>query len=234
MPKHVEARIIAEGWADAYDCNHMPRDHRNKRFTEPTNASTYLIAGIAPRLRKVEGGTHVFRQGHKPREIFRLLTGRIRLLRITEPGAEIVMHEVRAGELFAEASLFSAQYHCDAVALEDSTLLSYPKNELVKRFADDSQALWEFTGMLAKRVQALRGNLALRQIRSAPERVMQAIRVRCDSAGKWAPEGTLKQFAEEVGLTHEALYRALAALGRRGEITRNGGEITLNESGKIT
>jgi CRP-like cAMP-binding protein len=39
--------------------------------------------------------------------------------------------------------------------------------------------------------------------------------------------GTLKDLAAELGLTHEALYRTLAALERSGEIKRTKGKIAL-------
>ena len=39
--------------------------------------------------------------------------------------------------------------------------------------------------------------------------------------------GTLKELAAELGLTHEALYRTLAALERSGEIRRGRGKIAL-------
>jgi CRP/FNR family transcriptional regulator, dissimilatory nitrate respiration regulator len=39
--------------------------------------------------------------------------------------------------------------------------------------------------------------------------------------------GTLKDLAAEIGLTHEALYRALAALERAGEVKRAGNRIML-------
>ena len=38
---------------------------------------------------------------------------------------------------------------------------------------------------------------------------------------------TLKDIAAEIGLTHEALYRAVAALERGGEIRRGRDKITL-------
>jgi CRP-like cAMP-binding protein len=137
------------------------------------------------------------------------------------------MHTVRPGELFAEASIFSAHYHCDAIALRDCEVLVYPKAELTRQLKESKDDLWAFTAELAHRVQGLRTRLEVRQIRSAPERVLQSLRLRCDSSGTWKVDGTLKQFAEEVGLTHEALYRALATLERDGSIVRGKHEITL-------
>lgn len=137
------------------------------------------------------------------------------------------MHTALPGELFAEASVFSAQYHCDAIAMQDSEVQIYKKVELTRRLKNNEEALWMFTAELAQRVQGLRAMLALRQTRSAPERVLLYLRLRSDASGRWVAAGTLKQLAEEIGLTHEALYRALATLERSGHIERSGPAIRL-------
>jgi CRP-like cAMP-binding protein len=42
--------------------------------------------------------------------------------------------------------------------------------------------------------------------------------------------GTVKDLAQHLGLTHEALYRTLAAMQQDGEIKRAGRKITLTSS----
>jgi CRP-like cAMP-binding protein len=185
------------------------------------------IAGVAPTLRRVAAGAALFRQGDPTFGFFRLVSGAIRMVRVTPAGAQVPMHSVRPGELFAEASLFAPRYHCDAIAARASEVLVYPKRELQRRLKDHPEDVWRFAGELAHHVQALRTRLETRQIRSAPQRVLQLLRLRCDASGAWRIEGTLKQFAEEAGLTHEALYRALARLERDGWIRRGAGEIRL-------
>jgi len=137
------------------------------------------------------------------------------------------MHTVRPGELFAEASLFSARYHCDAVALEPSEVLVYPKPALVQSLREHPQMLWIFTAELARRVQGLRSRLEIKQIRSASERVLQFLALACDESGIWKQDGTLKQLADDIGLTHEALYRTLARLEREGRVVRLEGALSL-------
>lgn len=173
---------------------------------EPANPSHGRIAGVAPSLRRVVAGVALFRQGDKTFGIFRLVSGRISLIRVTAEGTQVPMHTVCPGELFAEASIFSTHYHCDAIAIRDCEVLVYPKAELTRELRENEEALWAFTAELAHRIQGLRTRLEVRQIRSAPERVLQALRLRCDASGRWKMDGTLKQFAEEIGLTHEALY----------------------------
>jgi DNA-binding Lrp family transcriptional regulator len=41
-------------------------------------------------------------------------------------------------------------------------------------------------------------------------------------------DATWKQVATEIGLTHEALYRALRRLEQSGAIERNGSQVRLN------
>lgn len=48
--------------------------------------------------------------------IFGIERGRLRRVRHTVDGRCVVLHTARAGGLFAEAALFSAAYHCDAMA----------------------------------------------------------------------------------------------------------------------
>ncbi len=188
----------------------------------PDAASSMLDAlpGLDPVPRRLVAGEPLFRQGDACVGVFRLVTGRIRLLRCTPGGSEVGMHTARAGELFAEASLFSTHYHCDAVALARSEVWLYPKEALARQLRAAPESLWAFTAELAHRLQGLRTRVEIRQIRSARERVLQFLRLRCDGSGLWTTEGTLKHLAEDLGLTHEALYRALAALAREGHIER--------------
>jgi CRP-like cAMP-binding protein len=130
------------------------------------------------------------------------------------------MHTAVPGDLFAEASIFSAHYHCDAIAMQDCEVIVYPKAELTSQLKQNAEMLWAFTAELAQQVRILRTRLEVRHVRAARERVLQFLRLRCDASGFWQREGTLKQFAEEVGLTHEALYRALATLERNGSVKK--------------
>jgi CRP-like cAMP-binding protein len=193
----------------------------------PRDSSPTRIANVTPAVRALAAGAVLFRQGDKTFGIFRLVAGRISLVRVTPDGTEVPMHSVYPGELFAEASIFSARYHCDAIALRDCEVLVYPKLELARALKESKEDLWTFTAELAHRVQGLRTRLEVRQIRSASERVLQSLRLRCDASGAWRIDGTLKRFSEEIGLTHETLYRALAALERDGHIVRADGVITL-------
>ena len=178
--------------------------------------------------RKLKAGEALFRLGDKAAGFYEIVSGRVRLVRVDRVGRETVLHVAGPAETLAEASLFSGHYHCDAVANTDATVRVYPKRQVVSVFEKDPKALKTFTAMLAHQVMSLRTRLQQRNIRSARERVRQFLALNIGPDGRTVElHGTLKDLAAEIGLTHEALYRALAALERAGEIKRGGNRIML-------
>lgn len=218
--------MLAGGGIAAYDCNHM------KSLAPDSPAEAPALAGVAAELQIVAAGAPVFRQGDRSRGIFLLLTGSLRLQRVTPDGTAVTLHHVRAGETFAEASLFSDRYHCDAVAENACRVGRYPKAALVTALRGDPESLWRFTAELAHSLQRLRSRYELKQIRSAPERVLQFLRLRCAADGSYAVPGALRDLAAELGLTQEALYRSLATLEREGRLSRHGNALRLRIAGK--
>jgi CRP-like cAMP-binding protein len=186
-----------------------------------------VVAGVRPSPRSIPAGGALFRRGDKTFGIFHLEAGRLRMQRVTPDGGTVVMHMARAGEMFAEASLFADCYQCDVIAEIDSVVWVYSKEDLTQRLRADPQTLWAFCATLARGLHGLRQRYELKQIRSAPERVLQLLRIHCSADGVFQPSGSLKDLAAELGLTHEALYRALAALEKAGRITRFGNALRL-------
>jgi len=177
--------------------------------------------------RKLKAGEALFRLGDKATGLCEVVSGRVRLARVDRSGHEIVLHVAGPGETLAEASLFSASYHCDAIASTNATVRVYPKREMLAAFERDPRAMQAFSAMLARQVMSLRTRIEQRNIRSARERVRHYLVLNAGADGRTVElGGTLKDMAAELGLTHEVLYRTLAALERSGEIKRGRGKIT--------
>lgn len=141
----------------------------------------------------------------------------------------IVLHDARPGELFAEAALFSEAYHCNAIAVQRSRVRVYDKAAALAGL-DEASAGRALVAFMAGQLQRLRGRLELRNIRSARERVFQFLETQAGRSGEFVLCGDLQDIAEELGLTREALYRALAALAKEGAIVREQGRISLRRA----
>lgn len=164
---------------------------------------------------KLSRGDYAFLQGDRTHGMFSVTSGCIQLQRHTEAGEMVIIHTARAGELFAEASLFSDIYHCDAVALEPSQIVRIDREKINQLIAADPEFAVTVISQFARQIQHYRARLALLAIRGAKERVYAAM-----------VEGMLgadiKAFAGSIGLTHETAYRALAGLVKDQRIRKIG------------
>lgn len=146
------------------------------------------------------------------------------MVRHTVDGQSITLHVARPGEVFAEASLFSSTYRCDAVADRPSIVQPLRKDALRRRLKAEPALALHLLENVAQQLHRTRTLLELRNIRSAEERVLAHLRLLHADSGEGEEALQIKQpliqIAADLGLTHEAYYRALAALERQGLIIR--------------
>lgn len=192
-------------------------------MSAPSNAP--LPAAFHERCTRVrrEAGATVFRKGSPTHSVFFVESGVVRLVRYGRAGEEVVLHDARAGDFFAEASLDSPRYHCDAVVSEPCELLQCPSSALRQLLEADREFAWQWARLLARQLRAVRTRVERLSLKSASERVRhllvsEGLGPKCEVK----VQGTLKDLARSLGLTHEALYRTLAALEREGVIERDG------------
>ena len=186
---------------------------------------TVRTAGIE---RALKAGQVLFRTGQRTTGLFEVISGSVRLVRVDRAGREAVLHLATAGETLAEASLFAAAYHCDAIATTAAVVRLYPKALVLGEFERNPKAAQAFMAMLARQVVNMRARLEQRNIHSARDRVRHYLALNIGADGRTVKlVGTLKHLALELGLTHEALYRTLAGMAAAGEIERLKGKIKL-------
>src|SRR6478736_700837 len=134
------------------------------RQDAPMAAREWLpaTARLAAIDHKLKVGEPLFRLGDKTLGLCEVVAGRVRLARVDRSGREIVLHVAGPGETVAEASLFSPQYHCDAIANTDAIVRVYPKREVLAVFEKNSKAAQAFAETLAHQVMSLRTRLEQR------------------------------------------------------------------------
>lgn len=188
------------------------------------------IATTDQKIRGLARGEPLFRQGDDARAIYFVDAGALRLERRTFDGRLVALHTARRGEFFAEASLFADSYHCDATAIEPSQVRAFGKTAVLEAVRSDPAAALSLLAMMARQLHRVRERLELRNVRSALERVTLYLDLQSRPDGVVPVEGELQDFAADLGLTREALYRTLAALEEAGAIERRGREIFLKKS----
>lgn len=168
----------------------------------------------------LESGQTLFRQGDDPPGLPFVTDGQIDLLRHTETGRSVRIHVARPGETFAEASIFAEHCHCDAVAAGPSHLRLLPKRSVLGALETHPGLGQVFSLHLAQSLMTARRLLELRAITPLTERVLARLSDLADATGALPRQMSLISIAADLDVTPPALYRTIAALEKRGLLTR--------------
>lgn len=190
--------------------------------------SPYALAAGTPATQQLATGAVLFRAGDPVRQMFFVVDGHLAMRRVLADGRIVPVSRAEAGETIAEPSLFADHYHCDCIALAPSTLLAYRKVDVLGALMVSPQHAMRLMRHLAGEVQELRGRLEVLSLAGAAPRILAYVSARLDpGSGSWAMDRTWKSVAGELGISHEALYRALARLERDSRLVRDGRQVRL-------
>ena len=204
---------------------------QNRRAMKPSSHAA-LPAALRPHATRIscDAGATVFRIGDAAQWIWFVDAGSVRSLRRGRAGEEVLLRVAKTGEFFAEASLDSGRYHCEAVASEPSVLLRFPAATLRRLLESDPAFASQWIALLAANLRAARTRVERLSLKQAAERVRHLLVAEGRGAHyEVVVEGTLKDLARSLGLSHEALYRTLATMTRNGVIERRGKAIRLRQ-----
>ena len=205
----------------AYDRSHM------KSVVLPPSLKTLL----PPESRELCTGAfykkneRLFLTGKIPQSMFYVVAGEVTLERTGLQGEPVVLQRTRLG-FVSEASLKVAKYHCDALAITDSNVIKVPAKELAAALDRDPEFASRWISMLNAEVKRLRLHCERLSMKSLKDRVLHLINTE-GKDGKYLVNTGLKSLAGELGVTHEALYRTLAALEKTKTIRREEGLLAL-------
>jgi len=204
MSTLTSTRLTTNAWAE------LARTHAELA------AFPAQLRGAARDVR-AHAGVTLFRLGSRPRLMLFVVDGEVRLVRRTAGGADVVLQRARSG-FVAEASLEAQRYHCDVEAVVASRLVGFPIEGFRAALERDAVFRDYWLRRLATEVRKLRAQCERLSLRGAAERILHYVEAE-GRDGRFELRQTRKSWAAELGLTHEALYRALARLQRAGQMS---------------
>ncbi len=153
----------------------------------------------------LDAGDVLFRHNEQIVHVYLVEQGLIALRRVQKNGNETILMRYGSDDLVAEASVYSAQYHCEAVAIEDTKLLQLPRSYMARWLKSDPAFAHEWAVHLARELQRARQRNDILACNQVSDKI--------DSWQAWhgalPKKGTWKHFAAELGVSPEALYREL-------------------------
>jgi CRP/FNR family transcriptional regulator, dissimilatory nitrate respiration regulator len=174
-----------------------------------------MLSKLAGRQCAFAAGASVFRVGDPVRVLHIVRSGAICLIRHHEGGSALILQRARPGSILAEASLYSARYHCDAIAETAAITWVVQRHEVRRKFDENAEFAEAWASFLAHEVQRTRFQAELLSLKTVRARLAAWIAWN----GALPAKGEWSRVAMEIGVSAEALYREIA-IRRRDKAPR--------------
>jgi len=168
----------------------------------------------------------LFADGEGAKGFYVILSGKVKLYKISPEGKEQILHVVTAPDAFAEAALFlEGNYPAFAEALSDCQLLFFPKRDFVQLIEKHPRLSINMIVTLShylKRFALLIEELSLKEVSSRIAKYLIDLSFKLSKEGKDPGEVELDlsktQLAARLGTISETLSRTLAKMKAKGMI----------------
>jgi CRP/FNR family transcriptional regulator len=177
---------------------------------------------------RVKAGAQVLRPSQPADRFFAVLSGQVKIYKLSPRGDEQILHLYGPGETFGEAAMWAKiDFPAHADAVEDARLLVVPRETLRRALADNAElAMGMLAGLSAKlrEFNLLIERLSLMEV---PARLAGTLLQLAQKAGSpsFRLEQSKRELAAQIGTVPETLSRTLAKMKKQGVIQVKGSQI---------
>jgi CRP/FNR family transcriptional regulator, cyclic AMP receptor protein len=184
-------------------------------------------------------GEVIFRVGSPGDIMMAVVTGTVRIVATSPQGKEIVLGDLKAGEVFGEIALLDGgERSADAVALTKCELLALERRDLMAALQRNPEACLRLLEVVCKRLRETDERITEIAFFELPVRLAKVLlRTAAPGAARAAsPKVALSQreLGNMIGGTRESVNRCLRDWQRRGIIRLAKGWIILEDTTALT
>ena len=172
--------------------------------------------------KRVSRNTPLFHEGDAASGFYLVVSGQIKVFKLSPEGKEHILHIFGVGEPVGEVAVFSGKnFPAFASTLEDSRLLYFPRVRFLELASRKPQILLNMLATLSQRLrrftQKIEG-LSLKEVASRLAGVLLELPAEPTSPGSVRLQVTKGQIASQIGMTPETLSRTFQKMARQGLI----------------
>lgn len=186
--------------------------------------------------RTFDAGRHIISRNAADRDVYLLVSGKVRITTYSQAGRQVTFRDIGAGEIFGEvAALDDRPRSADVIALEPALIASLPAAAFRRLLSEDPKVGERMMKRLAGMVRALtervfdlstlgvQNRIHAELLRLAREAGVARNEARIDPAPKHA------DIASQVSTYREQVTRELSALARLGIVGKDGGALVVRD-----
>jgi len=176
-------------------------------------------------------GETIFLEGDEGRGFYVVLSGRVKIYKISPEGKEQTLHLFDPGEPFGEVALFAGtRFPANAEAMEESRILFFPRDafaDLIREQPSVAMNMLALLSMRLRRFTALIEDLSLKEVPGRLAAYLLYLSRREDAGDDLVLDITKTQLASLLGTIPETLSRILSRLSREDLIETTGRTIRI-------
>ena len=168
------------------------------------------VAAIAE-FRPLDRGQVLFRQGEAVRGMYFVLSGRMKIYKLSPDGKEHILHIVNPGQGFAEAALFMEGYPAYAQAISKSETLCLPKDAFLGLLSRHPRISLGIVASMSRYLRLFAEQIEDLSLKDVSSRLARWLLHRSAEVGRdfWELDITKGQLANQLGTVSETLSRTL-------------------------
>ena len=186
--------------------------------------------------RKYPKDATIFSKGDPANALFIVKEGKVRILSLSDKGAETIVHILKEGEIFGELLLSEEQRAFTAVAGTDALVTVLSKGNLVELLAVLPTIAKNFIRLLSRRLANVEREFGEFGHTWSYNRLAKVLLRLCEEHGKETPKGTLiplrlthEDLANLIGTTRETVTTQMIRFRRKGLVTRQDRFLVVNK-----
>jgi CRP/FNR family transcriptional regulator len=188
-------------------------------------------------LKKVNKAEQIFSEGIDASAFFIVVSGKVKIYKVSPDGKEHTLHIHTTGELVAEAAIFDSMlYPASCMAIEDSTLIRISRKgfiSLVKRHPELSLKMMSGYSKRLRQFVAKIEELTLKDIKTRlADYLIENSRIE-DGKNVCRLEYSKKELSSLLGTIPETLSRAFAFLKQKKLIIEKDNAILIPDPEKL-
>ena len=159
--------------------------------------------------------------------MYLILSGKVKVVRTTEDGKEIILAMHQSGNFFGEMSLIDGKTTpASVIATTDSLISIISQDDFFTILFSQSKVVENLLKILCTRLRQSYDTIQLLNFNNATHRTKMLLLMLCDEYGTKTPEGivlniklTHQDISDMTGLTRETVTRVLDKLQKSKEIS---------------
>jgi CRP-like cAMP-binding protein len=183
------------------------------------------------RERSYKRGETIFFEGDEGTGFYVLISGKVKIFKLSSEGKEQILHVLGPGEPFGEASVFAGKrFPAHAETLEESRLFFFPRAAFVELIREDPSLALNMLAILSGRLRkftVLVEDLSLKEVPGRLAAYLLYASEERDRTNELKLDIAKNQLASLLGTIPETLSRILTRMVRQGLIRLEGPRIVI-------